>query len=553
MGGMVVQNNLMALNACNRMKTNMAGIQKSSERLASGYKINRAADNAAGLAISEKMRAQIRGLDQAVRNANDGISLIQTAEGALGESHSILQRIRELAVQSANGTYQQMDRDAMQLEVDALVEELNRISGATEFNGKKLLNGSLSGNNATTEGDYGARYGSLATTGALAGSVLTSDIDGVSVLFTTGASGKGGENASWDANGKSLTINLNSGTTYTQSQINSLIKNANIQKTSQAAAVPDVTLTLGAGVFVGANDNTFTGAGATKAGVRATSNSDSSGNLTKYLLGSSGTEGYADGIKLTSNEYGADTREFTIATDTAKGKEYIEASVSETNPNLKNGKYTIHLATGTEYTEKDIENIMLRAGLSYDVSLTDKFSPDGDVKFYSNNSIKGTDALTLKMGDTSSSGAVGAGVGKASSAKENTETGITLQIGANNSPEQRVTLNINNMSAAAIGVGDISVKTREGANEAIAMLDGAIKAVSFQRAGLGAMHNRLEYTINNLTTTSENLTAAESQIRDTDMAKEMIEYTKYNILFQASQAMLAQAMQAPKDILKLLG
>ena len=161
MAGMVVQHNLNAINANNKMNINVSGTKKATEKLSSGYQINRAGDNAAGLAISEKMRSQIRGLSQATKNANDGISLIQTAEGGLNETHSILQRMRELAVQSANGTYQDdTDREAIQLEVDALKSEIDRIASSTEYNGMKLLDGSLGGTTTGTT-DFGARYGVL--------------------------------------------------------------------------------------------------------------------------------------------------------------------------------------------------------------------------------------------------------------------------------------------------------------------------------------------------------------------------------------------------------
>ncbi len=539
MAGMVVQHNLNSINANNKMNANVIGTKKSTEKLSSGLAINRAGDNAAGLAISEKMRAQTRGLSQAFNNSNDGISLIQTAEGGLNETHSILQRMRELAVQSANGTYQQEDRDAMQLEVDALKSEVDRISKSTEYNGIKLLDGSLGGA-GDNNGVYGARYGTHVTNGVLAGSTLTSNITGVKVELTTGASGVGGENASWDATGKTLSINLNSGTTYTQAQINDLIKNANIQKTLQSASVPEIELKLGSGVYVGAEDKTsFAG---TTAGIRAISDAN---DLSSFLVGgtaTSTTEGYADTIKLTSNNYGVDTRTFSIKTDVAKGKENVEITgTKETDPNIKGGTFTIHLATGNEYTEKDIENIMAKAGLDYQVTLTDGKTPDGDVKFYANTNAE--KALAANSG--------GAGVGK--DKLTSTGEGLTFQIGANGVEDQRVTLSVNDMSSTALGINGISVASQDSANAAIDLVDKAINAVSMQRAGLGALQNRLEYSVNNLTTTNENLTAAESQIRDTDMAKEMINYTKFNILTQAAQSMLAQANQAPQQVLQLLG
>ena len=197
--GMVVQHNISALNANNAMTRNVSGLGKSTEKLSTGYQINRAADNAAGLAISEKMRSQIRGLSQATNNANDAISLIQTAEGGLQETEDILQRMRELSVQSANGTYTDEDREQIQYEVDALKGEIDRIAESTEFNEMKLLDGSLGGAESSTE--YGAKYGIVSTTADdLKGATLTSNFVGVKVkTVADGASGKGGENVTVNA------------------------------------------------------------------------------------------------------------------------------------------------------------------------------------------------------------------------------------------------------------------------------------------------------------------------------------------------------------------
>ena len=533
--GMVVQHNISAMNANNALTKNVSGLKKSTEKLSTGYSINRAADNAAGLAISEKMRSQIRGLSQATNNANDAISLIQTAEGALQESEDILQRMRELSVQSANGTYTDEDREQIQHEVDALKAEIDRIAESTEFNEMKLLDGSLDGGAGDT-GVYGARYGThvTATDSALKGSVLTSNISGVSVAFTTAASGKGGENASWDADGKVLTINLNSGTAYDQAAIDDLIKNANTQKAGQAANVPEVSIKLGTGVLVG-QDTTID---ATAAGVRATA----TGSLATFCVTGVDTEGYADAIKFTANSYGLDTRKITIATDVGAGKENVTVTTAETDPDLKNGEFVLHLSTGVEYSEGDIEKILAKSGLDYSVELSDANAPDGDVKFYANVSDATGVEYTLDAG---------AGVGKD---KINaTGEGLTFQIGANGVEDQRLTVNISDMSSAALGVAGLDISTQDGANDGINKIDDAIKAVSSQRAKLGAVQNRLEHTVNSLSTAEENLQSAESQIRDTDMAAEMIKYTKSNILQQASQSMLAQANQQPQGVLQLLG
>lgn len=560
MAGMVVQHNLNAINANNKMNINVSGTKKATEKLSSGYQINRAGDNAAGLAISEKMRSQIRGLSQATKNANDGISLIQTAEGGLNETHSILQRMRELAVQSANGTYQDdTDREAIQLEVDALKSEIDRIASSTEYNGMKLLDGSLGGTTTGTT-DFGARYGVLISANtvvdgantklkenlSLEGATLTSSVNRVTVTLADTASGVGGENAQWDAAGTTLTINLKAGQSYSQSQINDLIKNATMAKadaagTPQASTPADVELKLKSGVFTFQKAETFK----TSAGVRAISDDT---DLVEYLInGTDQNDGYADTIKFTSNNYGEDTRKLKIATDVAAGKEWVATTTANNEgTGIKDGEFTLHLATGVEYTEEDIQNLLKQAGLDYTVTLTDSKTPDGDKSFYAQKVVAEADATAIEIGKTTK----GAGLG--SDKLTGTGKGLTFQIGANGVEDQRVTLNVNDMSSTAIGVANADVSTQDAANKAIEMVDAAVKTVSMQRAGLGALQNRLEYTVNNLTTTNENLTAAESQIRDTDMATEMINYTKNNILQQASQAMLAQANQQPQAILQLL-
>lgn len=543
MAGMVVQHNLNAINANNKMNINVSGTKKATEKLSSGYQINRAGDNAAGLAISEKMRSQIRGLSQATKNANDGISLIQTAEGGLNETHSILQRMRELAVQSANGTYQDdTDREAIQLEVDALKSEIDRIASSTEYNGMKLLDGSLGGSKAVTE--FGAKYGAVSTADTdLVGATITSNIAGVKVTTAYAASGKGGENALWSADGKTLTMNLVAGETYTQKDIDNLIANATQSKDGgQTQAPSEISIKLANGVMTASKAGDTD---ATEAGLRATGSN--SADVIK-LVGDkkSGAHGSSDQVTFTANSYGKayDTgmaSKITISTDVAAGKENVEVTKAAGNPPATAAEIKLHLSTGKTYTEKDIENILKEAGYDYSVKLEDTTNTDGDAdgKIYFN--VKGDAEVAITDG---------AGVGKDS--VPNNGKGLTFQIGANGVEDQRVTLNVNDMSSSAIGVANADVSTQDSANAAIDMVDAAVKTVSMQRAGLGALQNRLEYTVNNLTTTNENLTAAESQIRDTDMATEMINYTKNNILQQASQAMLAQANQQPQAILQLL-
>ena len=379
----------------------------------------------------------------------------------------------------------------------------------------------------------------------LEGATLTSSVNGVTVTLADAASGVGGENAQWDAAGTTLTINLKAGQSYSQSQINDLIKNATMAKADSAAAQTstpaDVELKLKSGVFTFQKAETFK----TSAGVRAASDDT---ELVGYLInGTDQNDGYADTIKFTSNNYGEDTRKLKIATDVAAGKEWVATTTANNEgTGIKDGEFTLHLATGVEYTEEDIQNLLKQAGLDYTVTLTDSKTPDGDKSFYAQKVVAEADADEIEIGKTT------AGAGLGSDKLTGTGKGLTFQIGANGVEDQRVTLSVGDMSSTSIGVGGADVSTQDAANKAIDMVDRAVKTVSMQRAGLGALQNRLEYTVNNLTTTNENLTAAESQIRDTDMATEMINYTKNNILQQASQAMLAQANQQPQAILQLL-
>lgn len=540
---MVVNHNLPAINANRQLGINNRALSKSIEKLSSGMQINRAADNAAGLAISEKMRGQINGLEQASKNAQDGISLIQTAEGALNETHDILQRMRTLAVQSANGTYQnEVDREAIQLEVDALKSEIDRISTSTHYNGIKLLDGSLSKTGGSSN-NYGATFGVVAAAGnGLDGALLTSNIVGVSVKVAAGASGKGGENAIWNDDGNELTLNLVAGQTYKQEDIDNLIKNAT-QVKGATGTPADVSLKLNNGVYT-ATDADETGA--TVAGTRGTITANLAtlvGNGTTAGLGSS------DKITLVANSYGDSKNEanligkltITTAATVEAGKETADITKAQVK-GTSGAEVTLKLATGVEYTNEDIQNILAKAGFDYTVKLEDAQAPDdvndGKITF---NVAAAAPAATVVEG-------TGVGNGQIANAGE----GLVFQIGANGVADQRVTLNVDDMSSSALKIANISVATRDGANKAIDVVDNAINTVSMQRAGLGALQNRLEHTINSLDVANENLTSAESAIRDTDMAKEMMKFTKQQILSQASQAMLAQANQLPQGVLQLL-
>lgn len=537
---MVVQHNLSAMNANRMLNVTTSAQSKSTEKLSSGYKINRAADDAAGLSISEKMRSQIRGLNKASSNAQDGISLIQTAEGALNESHSILQRMRELAVQAANGTETNDDREAVNNEISQLQEELTRISETTEFNTLKLLDGSQSGSKAST--GSGPKFGVVDAT--LDGALVTSNIAGIKVATAATAATKAGqETAIWDVTGKTLTLNLSLNKVYSQSEIDELIANAKQEDSTATGTPADVKVTLKNGVFNA--DAATTGGTATAAGIKSVSDE---GTATNFVG--------ADTVVFTSNKYGAEFNDtvFHFAFDSETGKENVETntaiSYSAANA-VTAGEYTIHLAAGKEYTEEDLEDILAKAGFDFDVALSGA-TPDEPNTLWVTSAGSVSD---ITMGGTTT----GAGLGssKALWGQEGYESasasgGITLQIGANEG--QTMTFSMDDMSARALGVdgNKVDLSTQEGAQKATTTIDDAIKKVSTQRGRLGAAQNRLEHTISNLDTAAENTQNAESRIRDTDMASEMVNYSKNNILAQAGQSMLAQANQSNQGVLSLL-
>ena len=538
---MVIQHNMAAANTNRQLGIITGSLSKSTEKLSSGYRINRAADDAAGLSISEKMRGQIRGLNQASTNAQDGISLIQTAEGALSESHSILQRMRELAVQSANGTETDDDRAAVQAEVEQLQEELTRISETTEFNTMKLLDGSLEGAAATT--GSGPKFGVVDTT--LDGALVTSNVAGVKVATAAVATTKPGqETAIWDATGKILTLNLSLGKVYTQDEIDGLISNAKQEDSAATGTPAEVTVTLKNGVF--AADAATTNGTATVAGTKSVSDD---GTVTGFVG--------ADTVSFTANKYGGEFKDTTFDIDfTAEaGKENIETttaiSYSATNA-VTAGAYKIHLAAGQEYTAEDIEDILAEAGFDFDVALSGATPDEPNTLF---GTTSGSSVSTITM----DGGTAGTGLGstKALWGQEGYEGtsaggGVTLQIGANEG--QTMSFSIGDMSARALGVdaNKVNLNTQEEAQKSITTIDNAIKKVSEARGRMGAAQNRLEHTISNLDTSSENLQTAESRIRDVDMAEEMVTYSKNNILQQAAQSMLAQANQATQGVLSLI-
>ena len=414
---MIINHNMMAMNTYNKLSANNASASKALEKLSSGLRINRAGDDAAGLAISEKMRGQIRGLDRATSNAQDSISLIQTAEGALTETNSILHRMRELAVQASNDTNTDDDRKELQAEVTQLVTEMDRIGNTTEFNTKKLLNGDAAGLAAAASG--------------------------------------------------AVRLNNNSALTVNATNIASL-----------ANAMATIAVT---GTAVG-GDKALDGA-----------------YMIVRLADDASTAGFVNGDWAV---VGPDGTQYTL---------------------------TAAALLGFTVTGDGVSFTATAAGAAMNVSFGGASALDDKVKV--------GESITFVFR-------------KYQAATGSLANSIMTQIGAN--AGQTAFFSMRDMRAAGVGVDKINISTKFGAMTAIETVNNAITKVSSQRSSLGAIQNRLEHTINNLGTSSENLSAAESRIRDVDMAKEMMEFQKNNILNQASTAMLAQANQQPQGVLQLL-
>ena len=409
---MVVQHNLSAMNANRMLNVTTSAQSKSTEKLSSGYKINRAADDAAGLSISEKMRKQIKGLTQASSNAQDGVSAVQTAEGALTEVHSMLQRMNELAVQSSNGTNSQTDRKAIQDEIDQLTSEIDRVSETTKFNETYLLKGDAT----KTDTAY-----------------------------------------------------------FMESKYN----------------VTD-------GIYAEGSDTKITTAAALEKAIK-------------------------DGKKLYTAAYNKDNNPQTADKIAVKGKDYAYV----TKLYDKNGK------------EVSAQNIQ------------DSKNADGtaaDNYYTSNAGLAGKNATPPTNMEIEKDAAKNFTKGY----EVNGSISFNLHVGADSADDNKIAVKIESMSAKGIGVYGLKVDTEDDATAAIDRIAEAVQKVSSQRSTLGAAQNRLEHTIANLDNVVENTTSAESRIRDTDMAQEMVNYSKNNILAQAGQSMLAQANQSNQGVLSLL-
>jgi flagellin len=494
---MIINHNLMAMNTHRQLAINQSNASKSMEKLSSGFRINRAGDDAAGLAISEKMRGQIRGLKQAQRNAQDGISLIQTAEGALNETHAILQRMRELATQSATDTNTAVDRGEIQKEIDQLAEELTRIANNTEFNTQTLLNGGITeGGVGDLKFHIGSNKGqniSLtinamdAKSLGVARDVYTASVsDAVNVLSATLATETG--SAVFDGGAADLTANATAAkATWNSVAGLDLTTKVNTSKYNDLKVAVETGGSAGDPITATYDEatNTLTLKGHTTQADWTAANV----NAALVAAGFGDLEATGDASAAAANA--------TAAGPTADGLGDDEVELTLTQDATTESVIVKNSAMSVSFTSDEFSGISLKL--------------DGE--------LSGTTAATIRFNQE-----------KASAARFETGKKVT------------------DASAKA----GINVSNQAAASDAIEVINTAIETVSTERSKLGAIQNRLEHTIANLGTSAENLQAAEARIRDLDMAEEIMAFTKNNILQQAATAMLAQANQQPQSVLQLL-
>ena len=519
---MRIQNNIAAMNAHRVMGSNNNATSKSLEKLSSGYRINRAGDDAAGLAISEKMRSQIKGLETASKNANDGISLVQTAEGALTEVHSMLNRMTELATQSANGTYDNaVDRSNLQKEVESLKSEINRISESTNYNGINLLDGSL-GKSSAAGVAVDVKFAGLSSNPT----VLT--LNKATATESVIADGAGALTAA------DHTLNLK----FRDSDGNLQEKNVTFTADAQKLAHADNKAAVEAAFKEALGDGYTVLSDADKITITSkNAGADDKFEIyeTNIKLASTGAA-VADGAGAVTNKAGADAY-YTL--DAVALKSYD----GEASTNVDNFTFDINGQKFAFVTDADAAKA-LDADVNY--VKTAGAAPAGDE----------VDAMIELINEKTGIGAVVNATTsidlKAGTSDAKSGSGLTLQVGDTSEKFNKVVVEVGDMSSSALGIKGVDISTQEGAAKSIAKIKEAINTVSSTRGDLGAIQNRLEHTINNLGVAQENMTAAESRIRDVDMAKEMMNFTKNNILIQASQSMLAQANQLPQGVLQLL-
>ena len=541
---MVVQHNLQAMNSNRMLGITQGTLSGSTEKLSSGYKINRAADDAAGLSISEKMRKQIRGLDQASANAEDGISSVQTAEGALQEVTDMLQRMNELAVQAANGTNSTTDRQYIQDEIDQLVTEVDRVSETTKFNETYLLKGdSAQASKKVYTTNYAVTYTKNlgSNSGDVAHKVSYTGNDNVYMVSSSIAKTTANTPLSADviSKGTDITKYLSAATTggnngaVTDVTVNqdSYIAMKNAQLDVTKLSIDDngvITSTGGKDTYIlNTETNEVT---------RVQAGEDLSNYLQNVEKKAGSTDVSFAEVKsqyriLTEANFANDTKKLTDSDyDVVDLK---EADDTETAVSAKK----LYDADGNEVSGMALnkyidENGNYKGGLYSDSQATQGLADNAAIKDY----------ITKNTADVAA------------------DLSFSLHVGADSARTNKISTNIQSMSAAALGIDKLKStsvgivdETGDNATDAIDVIADALQKVSTQRSALGAVQNRLEHTIKNLDNIVENTTSAESQIRDTDMATEMVKYSNANILSQAGQSMLAQANQSNQGVLSILG
>ncbi|MDE6168665.1 MAG: flagellar hook protein, partial [Acetatifactor sp.] len=500
--------NLTAMNSSRMLGLTTSSQAKSTEKLSSGYKINRAADDAAGLSISEKMRKQIRGLTQASANAQDGISAVQTAEGALNEVQDMLQRMNELAVKAANGTNSENDRNYIQNEIDQLTTEIDRVAQTTKFNEAYLLKGDQSVSKVAVYTYKNYEKATAATVTDAKGSSTISDQN----------------------TGLSMKVSFNSAAAQaTQNTLASALKSQGVSLTGVATA----TTVAGTGGSAGTSFKTSVG--------YALSLNGSAASQFKVIVDAT------DNTKFTIQDLNGNK----IATVTVSGiSDEDEATLTKGGTSYKESAVLTATNATAAFGEGEVAAYYDRDG--------NKISANALDSYFAYDSINNKEVARVDAADVYD--ALGNKIELKASVVSGTESltgalNLTLHVGADATSDNQINMNLNAMTTKGLGINGLKVNGTDSTNalSAIETIKEAIQKVSTQRSALGAIQNRLEHTISNLDNVVENTTAAESQIRDTDMADEMVKYSNNNILSQAGQAMLAQANQSNQGVLSLLG
>ncbi len=559
---MRIQHNIMAMNAYRNYSNNTKSLSKNLEKLSSGYKINRAGDDAAGLAISEKMRAQITGLEAAQKNVKDGLSLVNTAEGALQEVQDMLNRMVYLAQESANGTFDNpVDRKALQSEVEQLKSEIDRIADSANFNGIKLLDGSLGGgkisnNGATFLGSNIVEFSAAKTTGAAIKKDLSSAISASVDTFTVDGQtlkidwNKGDAKKLYDKIVVNQTNTSDQGFEGLAEDLTNLFNNE--MKAQGLTGEVKVTAAAGGIFSLESTNESATGS------IGWTGSDLAQANATKSLgtalfSATAGTGAVVEADKKLPTAIAAGEFNMTIngttvqATYAGNAKDDTLATVATAvQTSIQNAVDAYNTAMG--YADNTIPGFLTSSDFTVEADVSGGlkvvYGGKNDVTF---GFTESDDATTGKPGKTAGLLGLAGGTSRSGGAG-----GLTLQIGDSSDSYNQLQVNVKDMHVYAMGIANIDIGNQSGAQAAVDVIKNAINYVSSVRGDLGAISNRLDHTMNNLGVMRENIQDAESNIRDTDVADEMMAYTKNNILVQSAQAMLAQANQVPQGVLQLL-